>query len=50
MVGILGLEEFRVLQKEEFDNSVLFVVEKQDYSPACPECDSVIVNDLLPKN
>lgn len=41
---MLGLPEFRVLQKKEQDNSVLFVVEKKSYYPACPECGSVTVN------
>lgn len=44
MENILGLNEFRVIEKREDNHSILFMVEPVHYFPVCPDCGSKIVN------
>jgi transposase len=44
MDNLVGIKEFKVLEKREKDNNVLFVVEPARQSSVCPHCFSKILN------
>ena len=44
MDNLVGIEEFKVIEKREEDNNVLFVVEPVRQSPVCPHCFSTVLN------